>query len=178
MAAALGADFAVIPEGHPGRTSVFADPIEGSHKNGQLALPVLLEGHRPLDLVVVMLGTNDLKARFGVSAHDIALGVQRLTQEIARSDSGPDGRAPHVLIAAPVAVEETGIFAETFAGAAAKSRALPGVLQRIAKAQGAGFVDLNSVAAVDPVDGIHLDVTAHAAIGAAMAEAVRGQLTG
>lgn len=172
MAAALGADVEVIAEGHPGRTTVFEDPIEGVEKSGLRALPVLLESHRPIDLVLVMLGTNDMKARFGQSAVDVALGLQRIGMEIRRSDSGPDRQPPQVMLIAPVRAMETGIFTDVFAGAAAKSAALPGVLARIAKAQGFGFVDLNEVAQVDPVDGIHLDRAAHAAIGAYLADAV------
>jgi lysophospholipase L1-like esterase len=137
---------------------------------------VLLESHRPLDLVVVMLGTNDLKARFGASASDIALGVERLVAEILRSDAGLAGGAPQVLVAAPCAVQETGVFAEVFAGAAPKSHALPAALAAVADRQGAGFFDAGIVASVDAVDGIHLDAAGHAAIGAALAAAVRQQL--
>lgn len=172
MAARLGEGWEVIAEGHPGRTSVFADPIEGPHKNGQLALPALLESHRPLDLVVVMLGTNDCKARFGAQATDIALGIGRLAREILSSDAGPAGTAPRLLIAAPVPILETGIFSDIFSGGAGKSRALPAALARVASEVGAGFWDAGMVAQVDPVDGIHLDVTAHAAIGEGLASAI------
>jgi lysophospholipase L1-like esterase len=137
---------------------------------------VLLESHRPLDLVVVMLGTNDLKARFGASASDIALGVERLIVEVQRSDAGPDAGAPDVMVAAPCALQETGIFAEVFAGAAARSLALPAALATVATRHGAGFFDAGTVASVDPVDGIHLDAAGHAAIGAGLATAVRQQL--
>ncbi len=172
MAAALGAAWEVVSEGHPGRTAVFDDPIEGSHKNGQAALPVLLESHRPLDLVIVMLGTNDLKARFDQSAHDIALGLRRIVRDILGSDSGPEGRAPQVLLAAPARARECGVLTETFAGATAKAAALPAYLAAVAAREAVPFADMSPVADVDPVDGVHLSVAAHAAIGAAMAEAV------
>ncbi|WP_300061490.1 GDSL-type esterase/lipase family protein [uncultured Roseobacter sp.] len=173
MAADLGADWEVIAEGHPGRTAVFADPIEGPHKNGQAVLPVLLETHRPLDLVIVMLGTNDLKARFGQSAHDVALGVRRLACDIQASDSGPGAAAPEVLLAAPACVREAGVLAQTFAGADAKSVEVPRLIAAVAERQGAHFADMSAVAEVDPVDGVHLSSAAHAAIGAALATAVR-----
>lgn len=172
MAATLGPDWDVIAEGHPGRTSVFEDPIEGAHKSGLRCLPALLESHRPLDLVILMLGTNDLKARFGLTARDIALGVQRLALDIARSDSGPEAQAPRVMVVAPVQVMEAGCLADIFAGASPKSAALPEQLAQIATAHGFGFADLNTVAQVDPVDGIHLSADSHAAIGAHVARAV------
>ncbi|GFE50030.1 hydrolase [Roseobacter cerasinus] len=173
MAAALGPGWEVIAEGHPGRTAVFDDPIEGPHKNGQAALPALLESHRPLDLAIVLLGTNDLKARFNQSAHDIALGLRRLVLDILRCDSGPGGAAPRVLLVAPVCAQERGVLAETFAGAATKSAALPALLAAVATREAVHFADMNTVAEVDPVDGIHLSADAHAAMGAAMAQAVR-----
>lgn len=173
MAQALGPGWDVIAEGHPGRTAVFDDPIEGAHKNGLRALPALLESHRPLDLVIVMLGTNDLKARFNVLATDIALGVGRAAAEIGRSDCGPDKRAPRLLLVAPVPIIETGVFTDIFAGGAAKSLGLPHALQQTAERSGAEFVDLAPVASVDPVDGIHLDAAAHVAVGATLAGAVR-----
>jgi len=172
MARALPTDWEVITEGHPGRTAVWDDPVEGTHKNGLRSLHAVLETHRPIDLVIVMLGTNDLKARFGLPAYDIALGLQRLSTEILQSDCGPDKTAPHVLLAAPVSVEEVGALRHVFAGATPKSRALPDLLRNVADANGLGFVDLNTVARVDPVDGVHLNTEAHGAIGALMAETV------
>ena len=76
MASCLGDDWTVVEEGLPGRTTVFDDPIEGQHKNGLRMLRGLLESHREIDLVIIMLGTNDLKFRFSVSATDIALGAE------------------------------------------------------------------------------------------------------
>ena len=176
MADLLPPDWDIIAEGHPGRTAVWDDPIEGLDKNGARTLHAILESHRPIDLVILALGTNDLKSRFALSAHDIALGLQRLATEVLRSDNGPDSQAPGVLLAAPVAVQETGIFKDIFAGGAEKSAALPAWLREMAARNGTGFIDLNDVATVDPIDGIHLDATAHAAIGAAMAKAVAAQL--
>ena len=172
MAQALGRQWDVISEGHPGRTTVHDDPIEGAHKNASRALHALLESHRPLDLVLVMLGTNDLKARFAIPASEIALGVQRLVLEISASDCGPDGKAPEILIVAPVSVLETGSFTDIFSGAQEKSLALPGALRAVAEQLGVGFADANDVAVCDPVDGIHLDADAHAALGAHLAKAV------
>ena len=172
MAAALGPDARVIDEGLPGRTTVHDDPIEGAHKNGLAVLPALLESHRPLDLVLVMLGTNDLKHRFALTPWDVAAGVRRVGETILSSGCGADGGAPALLLVAPVPVEEAGLLAEMFTGGAAKSRALARHVAQVAGDLGAGFFDAGSVARVDPADGIHLDAAAHRALGSAMAEAV------
>ena len=65
-AQALGSGWTLIEEGQPGRTTVHDDPIEGPHRNRLRILPAILESHAPIDVVVLMLGTNDLKARFSV----------------------------------------------------------------------------------------------------------------
>lgn len=176
LAAELGAGFEVIAEGHPGRSTVHDDPIEGGHKAGIGVLKVLLETHRPLDLVIVMLGTNDLKVRFSLTPEDVALGVGRLLQEIAASDCGPGGAAPRALAVAPVPIVETGFLARMYAGGAAKSQALAGEIAAVAGRCGAGFWDAGTVGEVDPDEGIHLTEAAHGAIGRALAGEVRGLL--
>ncbi|MFN8458442.1 MAG: hypothetical protein U0401_27940 [Anaerolineae bacterium] len=67
----LGSDYLIIEEGYVVKTTVWDDPIEG-FKNGKEYLPPCLVSHKPLDLVIIMLGTNDLKKRFSLSAYDIA----------------------------------------------------------------------------------------------------------
>ena len=176
MAKMLGSGWDVIAEGHPGRTTVLDDPIEGNHRNGVRVLRALLESHRPIDLVIIMLGTNDLKARFGMAAADVALGVQRLMVEVSTAACGPGGATPEILIAAPVRVTETGVFTEIFAGAQEKADALPGHLRHLAERHGVGFVDCNEVARVDPNDGVHLDARAHLSIGQLITGAVLDHL--
>lgn len=172
MAAELGDGYEIIAEGLPGRTTVFPDPVEGAYKSGLEALPGLLETHRPIDLVIIMLGTNDTKKRFGVPAFDIALGLERLTTLVRQSATGPDQGPPAVLLASPVPVSEVGVLAPMFEGAAEKSRALGAMVEAAAERQQTGFVDLAKVAEVDPVDGVHLTAEAQEAIGLAMAKAV------
>ncbi len=173
MAGDLGAGWEVIAEGLPGRTSVFDDPIEGAHMNGLPVLPALLATHQPLDLVIVMLGTNDSKARFSASAFDIAQGVKRLAATILASDTGPDQRAPKVLLACPAPVVEQGVLAPVFAGAAEKTADLAACMSDAANRVGAAFVDLGPLIQVDPVDGVHLTAQAQTVVGHAMAGAVK-----
>ena len=90
----LDEEYRVIEEGLPGRTTVRDGPIEGDHKNGRTYLMACLESHRPIDLITLMLGTNDLKAHFGSSASDIAQGAASLANMMLRSGCGPDGGAP------------------------------------------------------------------------------------
>lgn len=172
LAGALDGVAKVIEAGLPGRTTVHDDPVEGAHKNGLAVLPAVLESHAPLDVVILMLGTNDLKARFAVGPLEVAQSAERLVLAIAGSRCGPEGTAPGVLLVAPVPILETGFFAEIFAGGADKSRRLAGTMQDVAARQGCGFLDAGRVASVHPDDGIHLGEADHAAL----ADALAGQL--
>ncbi len=163
----------VIAEGHPGRTTVHDDPVEGAHRNGLSVLPALLESHRPLDLVLVMLGTNDLKQRFSVNACDIALSLERLVRVIRGSDCGPGGGAPGVLLVAPPPILEVGCLAGMFAGGAEKSALLAVEIAAAAARLGVPFLDAGQVVQVSPVDGIHYDAAANPALAEAFATAIR-----
>ncbi|MCX7288361.1 MAG: SGNH/GDSL hydrolase family protein [Rhodobacterales bacterium] len=166
-------DWEVIAEGHPGRTTVHDDPIEGAHRNGLTVLPALLESHRPIDVVLVMLGTNDLKERFSVNAGDIALSLERLVRVIQGSGTGPGGTAPGVLLVAPPPIVETGCLAGMFAGGAAKSQALADQVKAAAGRAGVAFLDAGKVVEVSPIDGIHYDASANPALAEAFAAAIR-----
>ena len=163
----------VITEGHPGRTAVHDDPVEGEHRNGLRVLPALLESHKPIDVVLVMLGTNDLKPRFSVNAGDIAHSLERLVRMIRASDCGPGGAAPQVLLVAPPPIIEVGCLKEMFAGGAEKSQRLAGEIAAAAKRVGVPFLDAGQVVTVSPIDGIHYDAEANPKLAEAFAAAVR-----
>lgn len=172
-AAELGAGFRVIEEGLPGRTTVHADPIEGAYKNGLAVLPAILETHRPIDLVVLMLGTNDLKQRFSLPPGDIGRSMGLLVQTVQKAMAGPDRGVPRILVVAPMPVEEVGCLAEMFTGGAAKSRGVAAAYAGIAALHGADFLDAGGIISVSPIDGIHFDAAAHAALGKAVASKIR-----
>lgn len=173
MAAALGPGWHVIEEGLPGRTSVHDDPVEGGHRNGLTVLPALLDTHRPLDLVIIMLGTNDLKARFAVTAADIGRSLERLGRAVRLSQAGHGGAAPALILVAPPPIAEVGWPAPHFTGGAEKAETLAPEVAAAAARVGAGFFDAGAHTAVDPVDGIHLTEAGHTALGQGLASAAR-----
>ena len=173
MAAALGPDWRLVEEGLPGRTTVHPDPISGVHKNGLAVLPAVLESHAPIDLVILMLGTNDLKVRFGLPPVEIAVGVERLVRHIRQDFTGPGAAAPALLLVCPPIVIEAGCLAEVFEGAEPKSRRLAGFYAEVAARWGAAFLDAGEVIGPSPLDGVHFEAEAHAALGARVAEAVK-----
>ena len=172
MRGILGADWHVVEEGLPGRTTVLDDPIEGIYKNGLTYLAPCLESHRPIDVITIALGTNDLKARFGMPASDIAAGAGILVETVA-AVLGRFGQSAKVLLIAPPPILEVGCLADMFAGGAAKSQAFALHHAAVAKRFGAAFLDAGALIASSKVDGIHFDQPAHQALGKAVAATVR-----
>ena len=172
MAAQLGSKWEVIAEGHPGRTTVHDDPLEGRHKNGHPALLASLETHRPVDVLIMMLGTNDLKARFSVTGQDIARSVEKLVLAARLSRCGPRGGAPDIMLIAPPPIVETGCLKHMFSGGAAKSTGFGAHYAEVAERQACRFLNAGELIPSSPVDGVHLDEDAHRRLGTAVAERI------
>ena len=120
------------------------------------------------NLLVICLGTNDAKARFGLGPQDIALGVARLLTDAAALDV-----VDQSLVICPPPVREVGDLAEVFTGAAARMERLPEQMERFARENGAHFIDAGQLIAVDPLDGVHWSAESHGKLGFAVAETVR-----
>jgi lysophospholipase L1-like esterase len=171
----LGDDVHVLEEGMNGRTTVFDVPYEAG-RNGLTHLPVALQTHAPLDLVVISLATNDLFVP-GVNAFHAAHGAMRLAEVALASGCGPDDGAPQVLVLvpppflplgiwepdAPQGVAESQRFAEHFATMAVEYGDVP-------------LLDLGEHIASSPVDGIHFEAADHRVVGEVVAARVRPML--
>ncbi|MEO8757959.1 MAG: SGNH/GDSL hydrolase family protein [Devosia sp.] len=169
----LGNGWDIVEEGQPSRTTVRDDPIEGKHKSGLRALPICLESHMPLDLVIVMLGTNDLKHRFAATPGDIADSVEIVVRTIQRSEAGAGGEAPRVVLVAPPAMQEVDWLGEMFQGGAAKSLVLGALLRAVADRCGVPFLDAGAIVESSAIDGIHLDSDAHRRLGIELSKVVQ-----
>ena len=169
LARLLGDDFEIVIEGLPGRTSVFDDPVEGQHLNGLRVLPAILHSHKPIDLLIIALGTNDQKIKFGLSSIDIALGVARLVKEA--SASGVVGKT---LAICPPKLMLSGELGDIFEGGPERASDLPRLLKRSVEREGAAFFDAGAHISVDPLDGVHWNEAAHATLARAVAQEVPG----
>jgi lysophospholipase L1-like esterase len=171
---ALGEDYYVIEEGLPGRNTVWDDPVEGG-KNGLKQLLPLIHSHMPLDLLIIMLGTNDFKNRFSVSPLDISWSIGRLVK--AARDSGHPllGEAPEVLVLCPPPLADlsNSPFAGILVGAEAKSRQLAAVLGSFCEDNQIRMFDAGSVVQTSPVDGVHWEPEEHRKLGVAVAGQVQ-----
>ena len=163
----------VIEEGLNGRTTIHDDPLEEG-RNGRTYLLPCLRSHAPVDVLVLMLGTNDLKSWFGLAAHQIADGAAALARLALASGTGPDGGRPQVLLIAPPALGDTTDRSELwgFGDARATAAALPRLYRVAAEAAGVAFLDASVLVTGDPADGVHLSPASHAALARAVADTV------
>jgi lysophospholipase L1-like esterase len=169
----LGEEYSVIEEGLNGRTTVWDDPVRGGLKrNGSLYLLPCLESHAPIDLLIIMLGTNDLKARFAVTPYDIGESMGALIEIAQKSQCGMKGEAPEILIMAPPPLGKLTEWAETFQGGVEKSNKLAAYYESIASLYGCKFLDTATVIQSSKLDGLHFDPEGHYKLGTAVANII------
>ncbi|WP_299871808.1 SGNH/GDSL hydrolase family protein [uncultured Cocleimonas sp.] len=169
MLSELGADYEIVEEGMNGRTTVWDDPVDGLMSGLSYLRPCLLS-QKPLNIVLLMLGTNDLKDRFCVSAAEIAKSAGRLVQMIQASDAGIEGKAPEVILMAPPPTEKGIDGLGLRQNGYEKSRAFTACYSQIADELGCEFFDVGSVIESSPVDGVHFSAQSHRLLGREMAK--------
>lgn len=172
LQAKLGADYLVIEEGLGGRTTCFQDPIHEGLCGLDYIYPCLMS-HKPIDLLIIMLGTNDTKERFASSAACIGLGMKRLvTKAISITDCWKDGK-PNILIVVPKNIEKEYESSEVYAtmgkGCAEKSQGLAKEYKQIAELTGCHIFDANTVVSENnKIDFMHLTEQGHAELAASL----------
>lgn len=175
MARALGWD--LVEEGLPGRTAQWGDAVMGPIMNGIDGLKSALQSHGPIDWLVIMLGTNDAKARFGASPELITGGIAALL-DIAQS---PEMQARHggfrvLLVCPPPVMEGVGPIANQFYGAHRRGGDLPTLYKALSEVRGVAFLDAGQVIQVSAQDGVHFDAENHALLAEAVAAALRAEV--
>ena len=171
----LGSDYYVIEEGCPGRTTVFDDP-DDEWVNGKTQLIPCLKSHMPLDIVVLMLGTNDLKAAFQASAGQIADGAGQLVKIIQDFPAPLQGYSPKVVLISPPVIGNNlkqsffyGMFQED---AIERSRQFSACYKRVAEQFGCEFLDAAEWVLSSDADAIHLNAGAHSILAEKVKELV------
>ena len=172
----LGNDYYIIEEGLSGRTTSFEDPVfEGL--NGLNTIYPCMMSHEPLDLVIIMLGTNDTKERFHANAFIIGKGLERLTQKAIDTHAAWRGKE-NVLLIAPKPIHPdyavTTVADEMGAKCVEKSRKLAKEFKDVAGRLGCHFLDADSIPGVEmyPYDGMHLSLDSHRIFAEYLAELI------
>lgn len=176
LADQLGEDHLVIEEGLSARTTTADDPSD-PRLNGSAYLPACLASHLPLDLVIIMLGTNDTKAYFHRTPLDIAMGMGVLVTQVLTSTGGVGTvyPAPKVLVVAPPPLTPMPHpwFQLIFEGGQEKTAALADAYRALASFMKVDFFDAGSVVSTDGLDGIHFTEQNNHDLGVALTAQVR-----
>ena len=179
VAKALGHGVRVISEGLNGRTTAFDDHMVMAERNGVKTLPTLLDSHQPLDLVVIMLGTNDLKRHIGGGrVFESRQGLERLVEIVQCFPYQRGYDAPKLLLVAPPHFAETmePDFALLFGNAVEESQHFRSAVTKVADEYKCAMFDAAEVCEASSLDGVHLSAEHSRALGEALVEPIRALL--
>ena len=134
-------------------------------------LPGLIESHYPLDLIVVMLGTNDLKSNFNRSANQIASDMKLVCQSIISNECF---NSKSLLLISPTHIEENSdIILDSFINTNHKATALASLYKNISDELCIDFLDASKIVKINTIDGIHWDATQHQDFAFALSETIK-----
>ena len=166
----LGEDYLVLEEGLSGRTTVFPDPLHEGMPALDVAVPILMS-HEPVDLLIIMLGTNDTKDRLGMNAACIALGMARLVDK-CKSVPCWGKHDPNILVVCPPHIGRELKDPCMGDSCAQKSEELAKYMEPAVTARGCKFLDAEGIAEFNKVDFMHLTRKGHADLAAKLATMV------
>lgn len=163
--------YRVIEEGLCGRTTIFDDPLREGRCGVQM-MPAVLETHNPIDIVVVMLGTNDCKTIYGATADVIGKGISRIVKQIRINAC-----QSKILLISPIHlgadVWKNDYDPEFSALSVATSKELAGIYQKVCENENIYFLDASSYANPSNIDQEHLDEEGHRMLAEAVFQIIR-----
>ena len=175
----LGSEYRIIEEGLNSRTTVLDDPID-DYRNGKTFLTPCIKTHYPLDLIIIMLGSNDMKSRYNMTATEISKGVCKLV-EIAQSvtsSKSPDKTPSKILLVSPIHIGEKMLdkdFGEEFGCERSYniSRKLAEKYEKVADSLGVYFMDASQYAEPCELDGLHMTKEEHKKLALAFCNKIK-----
>ena len=180
MQTLLGASYEIIEEGCNGRTGGI-DNAEEPWNSGLSCILSTFYSHKPVDLLIIMLGSNDLKNVFHASAEDIVDGVGRIVKTLKAFCAEREMACPAILLVSPPAIGPDILrspFASDFSlSAITRSKQFPGLFKQLAEKEGCLFFDAATAASVSELDSLHLTAEAHKALAGSLAKLIK-QKTG
>lgn len=158
----------IVVDGVPGRTTGMDDPVMGPHVNGLTTIQSSIAAHAPR-VLVIMLGTNDLKAHFGGTPESICTGLETLVLQAKMLEGYQD---LEIFLISPANVRQAGVLTLRFSDAHQRQVGLANAVQSLAGKLDAGFFDAASVMTASAQDGVHFEVEEHHKMGKAMAKSL------
>ncbi|MDO4741111.1 MAG: GDSL-type esterase/lipase family protein, partial [Eubacteriales bacterium] len=180
LQAELGPDFEIIEEGLGGRSTIYSKP-GFEWKSGESYLVPCMHSHRPIDLIVIMLGTNDLQISKTIAEEDLPAGISRLVDLVqAYPNTGRESVTPKILLLPPIEVRpsapggRTEVFDKFRREIGQRlSLLMPEVYAQVAREKGCFFFNTQSVAQPGRADGVHMDPASHIRLGKSLAAYIR-----
>lgn len=168
----LGDSYNIIEEGMGGRTTVFDEINPGRpYRNGLKDLPLFLEAHYPIDLVIFLLGINDTKTQYNKSADAITEGMKQCIQCIQNSNRSRNEKSPAVLLLSSVPIQAISNLPPEFDETSiAKSVLLTTLYKNLANEIHCDFLNTSDYVKASQNDGLHLDESEHAVLANAICE--------
>lgn len=170
---AAGRKLRVVENCLNGRRTAWDDPFKPG-RNGLVGLAQQIEIHSPLDLVIVMLGTNDFQSMHQYNAWHSSQGILALVSTIRSAPIEPEMPAPKILVVVPPPIQTPkGPIAPKFEGGEKKCAGLAAAYRRVCDEAGCHYFDAGSVVSASTIDGVHLDLAQHLTLGEALAGVVQ-----
>ena len=166
----------IVEEGMNGRTLLSVDPFM-KERCGIAGLKMLLMSHKPVDLVVVMLGTNELKTSFECSAAFVAKGIEEFIKVIKDETLWDRFRVPRLLVVSPVLIrEELIVNGDVFGGyderSVLESRRMAGAIEDICNKYNVDFMNAADYAVASLGDNLHMYEENHGKLAKALHEKI------
>lgn len=171
-----------IEEGLNGRTLCSPDPVK-AERCGIVALKMILMSHKPVDMVVLMLGTNELKKCFDCRAVRIAGEVGKFIQIIRASELWQQFGVPRLLVVSPILIRDElakgdDVFDEFDAESVSQSKLLATEIAKVCATYDVDFMNAAEFAQASPIDNIHMDEANHKKLAIALAEKIEEMFIG
>ena len=183
MAAELGEKDHVVADALCGRTTIYTHRDEGPMYSAEPYLLPCMRSHSPLDLLIIMLGTNDIYNYPALTSENIGDGITRLIDMAQASQWGRDFKAPRILVMAPIEVKKPDpngrmLVYKKFRQeeGVALSKLFASTYQKIAAEKGCGYLNAAEFATPCDADGLHMDENGQIALGKAVAAWVKENL--
>jgi len=177
LASILGEGYYVVEEGFNGRTICYDDPVEGGFKSGLQYMPPCMMTHNPIDLVIIALGVNDTKSKFGLSACMVAEAMMHFIFQLRHYAFDSKGNSSKILLLCPAPLLDNirnVRFGQFFGEDSVEtSKHLSEEFARVAKLTRCEFFDAKGVAEVSPVDCLHYSEKGHRDLAKALSTKVK-----
>jgi lysophospholipase L1-like esterase len=165
----------IIVDAINGRTTAFDEVTPGRpYKNGLVGLPISLEAHYPLDLIIFLLGTNDMKVQYHCSVDQCAASMTKLVKLVKACNKGIEQKPPKILIIAPPPIIQSSTLQDQYDFTSIeKSNNISHAFQQVARVEDCAFLDAASLVIPSTIDGVHLDESGNKLLGHAVANRVQ-----